>query len=595
MKKTILYLKLMICFFALNMTLWSQIKMGDRPLVIDPHAIFEIESKQQGILLPRMTTTERDDAFRENLPNGLLIFNTTNDQFEVYLSKFQKWESLKTIFPQIVVQNQILTSNDENQIDLSFLLDNTDHQKLELEGTILHLENGGVVDLGILVNQAESQELQLNGTILSLEKGGEVDLSPLFSPSSDNQKLSLENNILTIERGGSVDLSNLNNLPAPQKIDLFQLASSTLSLSLSEDQEAPHQISLNGINTDHQSLTLSHTTLMLSRGGSVNLSAFLDDQDQQNLIISAPNSNTLELKISNGNKIYIETNDLLAFSKKNSTTLSLTSKAAAFNTLNGITSNQSQNWGQDDFVFGSPQLDNDTSVTTDNKRMFFDKSKAAFRAGIAQSDQWDENQLGTYSVAMGRNTIASGFHATAFGLSTISEAWHSTSMGVGTAAQSRAETVIGSYNSLYTPLGSTNRWEPTDRLFVVGNGTGSSTASRTDALIMLKNGDTTTSGIWTGPGFHIISTGSKKTKVKRLPYSTNALKKLTPYQFEYKKKAGIVQFGFLAEEVETIFPNLVHESQGIKSLNYQGLIPVLVNAVIDQQNEIERLKKRIYR
>jgi hypothetical protein len=191
---------------------------------------------------------------------------------------------------------------------------------------------------------------------------------------------------------------------------------------------------------------------MLSRGGSVNLSAFLDDQDQQNLIISAPNSNTLELKISNENKIYIETNDLLAFSKKNSTTLSLTSKAAAFNTLNGITSNQSQNWGQDDFVFGSPQLDNDTSVTTDNKRMFFDKSKAAFRAGIAQSDQWDENQLGTYSVAMGRNTIASGFHATAFGLSTISEAWHSTSMGVGTAAQSRAETVIGSYNSLYTLL-----------------------------------------------------------------------------------------------------------------------------------------------
>lgn len=57
--------------------------MGDRPLVIDPHAIFEIESTQQGILLPRMSTLERDTAFRENLPNGLLIFNTDNDQFEV--------------------------------------------------------------------------------------------------------------------------------------------------------------------------------------------------------------------------------------------------------------------------------------------------------------------------------------------------------------------------------------------------------------------------------------------------------------------------------------------------------------------------------
>ncbi|MEO2100226.1 MAG: hypothetical protein ABGW63_05425, partial [Flavobacteriaceae bacterium] len=62
---------------------------------------------------------------------------------------------------------------------------------------------------------------------------------------------------------------------------------------------------------------------------------------------------------------------------------------------------------------------------------------------------------GTYSVAMGRNTIASGFHATAFGLSTTSDAWYSTSMGVGTVALSRAETALGSYNTEYDPT-----WNP---------------------------------------------------------------------------------------------------------------------------------------
>ena len=34
----------------------SQIKMGDNPLTIDPAAIFEIESKEQGVLLPRMSS-----------------------------------------------------------------------------------------------------------------------------------------------------------------------------------------------------------------------------------------------------------------------------------------------------------------------------------------------------------------------------------------------------------------------------------------------------------------------------------------------------------------------------------------------------------
>ncbi len=54
------------------------------------------------------------------------------------------------------------------------------------------------------------------------------------------------------------------------------------------------------------------------------------------------------------------------------------------------------------------------------------------------------------------------------------------------------------------------------------------------------------------------------------------------------------QFGFMAQDVEKIFPEIVHNNkEGIKGINYIALIPILVNAIKDQQDEIEALKRKI--
>ena len=57
------------------------------------------------------------------------------------------------------------------------------------------------------------------------------------------------------------------------------------------------------------------------------------------------------------------------------------------------------------------------------------------------------------------------------------------------------------------------------------------------------------------------------------------------------------KIGLLAQDIEKVFPELVSESHGIKSVNYQGLVPVLINALKEQdikmkeqQAEIDRLK-----
>ena len=118
-------------------------------------------------------------------------------------------------------------------------MDNTDHQKLSLNGTLLSLENGGSLDLNALFELIEPQQWLLNEGILSLNGAGSVNLNELFVVSQDNQTLSLEDTMLKLERGGHVDLSSLFPIPIPQKIDRFILSSNTLELSLTEDGEPP--------------------------------------------------------------------------------------------------------------------------------------------------------------------------------------------------------------------------------------------------------------------------------------------------------------------------------------------------------------------
>ena len=51
--------------------------------------------------------------------------------------------------------------------------------------------------------------------------------------------------------------------------------------------------------------------------------------------------------------------------------------------------------------------------------------------------------------------------------------------------------------------------------------------------------------------------------------------------------------GVIAQDIEEILPELVHQSDHIKTVNYNGLIGVLIEAIKEQQRQIEELKKQI--
>ena len=49
----------------------------------------------------------------------------------------------------------------------------------------------------------------------------------------------------------------------------------------------------------------------------------------------------------------------------------------------------------------------------------------------------------------------------------------------------------------------------------------------------------------------------------------------------------------LAQDIEKVFPELVSESNGIKSVNYQGLVPVLINALKEQDIKMKEQDNRL--
>lgn len=115
----------------------------------------------------------------------------------------------------------------------------------------------------------------------------------------------------------------------------------------------------------------------------------------------------------------------------------------AFSTTNNVTSNIGGTISTDDFVFGSTQLENDNTTVVDDARMFFDKSKGAFRAGEVDADQWNDAGVGSNSVAMGYNAEATGSYGAALGFNSAAVGEASVAMGRFAIANGTGAVAIG--------------------------------------------------------------------------------------------------------------------------------------------------------
>jgi len=95
-----------------------------------------------------------------------------------------------------------------------------------------------------------------------------------------------------------------------------------------------------------------------------------------------------------------------------------------------------------------------------------------------------------------------------------------------------------------------------------------------------------------------LSDARLKTDIKQIRFAIETIKKLKPVSFYFKdtNKEDEINFGLLAQELEEILPELVttnNSKEELKSINYLGLIPILIAAVKDQQKQIDYLSSEL--
>ena len=120
------------------------------------------------------------------------------------------------------------------------------------------------------------------------------------------------------------------------------------------------------------------------------------------------------------------------------------------------------------------------------------------------------------------------------------------------------------------------------------------TANATDSVLILANGDIYASGTVTATTLTQSSDRRFKENIRPLQSSLKNVSRLegVSYDWKDKNKGHARQIGLIAQEVEAIYPEFVHTNEeGYKSVNYAGMVAVLIEAVKELENKVSTLEQ----
>ena len=236
---------------------------------------------------------------------------------------------------------------------------------------------------------------------------------------------------------------------------------------------------------------------------------------------------------------------------------------------------QNVSWGTTNFTAGYQNIAGDVTAA----RGSGGSAVAMGKYNMATADT---------SMALNRGTAATNQAATAMGFRTVADNAGMLAIGVnnvtglGDTASGRYFYTDGQYNGA-----------PAGVAFVIGNGDINTQAyargsNPKNAFIVYYDGNATLSGDLT-----VNSDARLKSNIMSLGSTLAKLMKIDGKSYTLKSNKKVNKIGLLAQEIEEVFPELVKEGEdkdGTLSVNYQGLIPVLINAIKEQQNQIDELK-----
>ena len=191
---------------------------------------------------------------------------------------------------------------------------------------------------------------------------------------------------------------------------------------------------------------------------------------------------------------------------------------------------------------------------------------------------------GAYTTASGNSSHAEGQQTTASGQFSHAEGRYTIASGVNSHSGGLSTTASGDYSFVH----GSNSVALSANTVVFGNNITGSIANTVYVPDLIIDGLTNTDPIATDANGKIVAGVSDirlKKNIVTLPTALDVIKNLRGVSFEYTEESNMgpgIRFGFIAQEVQEIVPDLVRsraKSDGMLNLNYSEIIPWIVEAI----------------
>jgi len=248
-----------------------------------------------------------------------------------------------------------------------------------------------------------------------------------------------------------------------------------------------------------------------------------------------------------------------------------------YNTASGLSSLYSNTTGSYNTASGRRSLYTNTEGDNNTASGFY---------SLYSNTTSDQNTaLGSYSLfsnTTGTNNTASGYY------SLYSNTTGTNNTGLGKNARASAvdatnQTVIG-----YEATGQA------DNSVVLGNDSVTAVYMAEDSGAKVYAGEGSFTGDMTiGGDVNVSSDARLKSNIISLGSTLSKLLLIDGKSYTMKKD-GDKKIGVLAQDIQKVFPELVTEDDNeMLAVNYQGLVPVLINAIKEQQSEIDTYRNEV--
>jgi hypothetical protein len=261
--------------------------------------------------------------------------------------------------------------------------------------------------------------------------------------------------------------------------------------------------------------------------------------------------------------------------------------------------------------------------------MMWFADRAAFRAGFVVGSEWDQNNIGDYSFAVGSNTTASGDFSTAVGAVSTASGYNSTAMGSLTIASGSWSTATGYFTTasgVYSTAMGRNTTASGDNSTAMG--TAVSTNNQEGSFVIGDNSTTTvltsanpnnfrarfaggyklftSSNLFTGctlfAGDNAWTTGSDVHSKENFAEinGEDFLKKisgfhLTSWNYKTQNPATFRHYGPMAQDFHAAFGKDEYGTIGndttINSADFAGVSFIAIQALEKRTQKIEQLEQ----